>query len=494
MTSRPHRPEAPSTRAPGPERDAFAGLLLLLALGLGSLRFLRLGTWSLWLDEALTLADSLHRSSLKNPLGYWLFGAFYRLLPARPDELWLRLPAALCGFLSIPLAAGVFRPWIGRRAAAAAALFLAASSWHLYWSQMARFYTLVLLLGLCGAGLVLGGLERGSPARVLLGHLLTAAGALVHPSAALLYGALIVASWLACAPRVPWAASGLARSLRSGTRAGRLAWRAHVGCGVLALLLGTGWSASVWRTWSIRTGAGSVVHFVLSWGYLVTPLLALGILLGTWCALRARDGRAVLVVLVALCGTLAAAAAALFVRVSAQYVFVLLPWYAAAAALPVEAWSRAAGGRLRAGVYAALLSAPLLVETGLYFGWRNGDRPMWREAFRFVFENGRDDDLVLAMEAPVGEYYLEPRKTDLRSWRRVTWLDGYRAHLAADWARHPRRTWFVVNLEQFSDASTWSAADRRAMLATLAGECRLVRSFEIPLTPRDLDVLVYLRE
>jgi len=463
-----------------PERgDLLARVLFALALALGLLRFLDLGRWSLWHDEALTLADSLHRTGLDNPLGYWLFGQIYRLAPGRPDEFLLRLPAAVCGFLSIPLMALVLRRRIGGRGAAAAALLLAASTWQLYWSQVARFYTLEQLLGLLGAGLVLAGLDRGSVLRVLLGCALTALAALVHPSAALLFGAVVVAPWIA-------RALGLAPAPGSAP-----AWRAHLVFGLLALAVGARWTGSVWYVWSNRTGASSVEHFVLTSGYFVTPLLGLGFLVGAWLALRVRDPRAGTIALVALAGTGAALVASFFVRVSAQYVFVLLPWFAAVAASPVERWSRRPRGALRAVLYVALLCTPTLFETCLYFGWRNGDRPMWREAFRYVLEHREEGDLLLAMEAPVGEYYLEPRKTDLRNWRLVTYLDGYRAALAADWARYPRRTWFVVNEEQLED---WSPEDRLAMQATLQRECKKVKSFPIPFAPRDLDVEVYLRE
>ena len=48
-----------------------------------------------------------------------------------------------------------------------------------------------------------------------------------------------------------------------------------------------------------------------------------------------------------------------------------------------------------------------------------------------------------------------------------------------------------MNHEQLQD---WSASDRRAMQRILDEDCVRVASFEIPYTPRDLDVHVYLRE
>ena len=54
----------------------------------------------------------------------------------------MRLPAALFGWVGIALTYWAFAPTVGRRTAAAAALVLATSSWHMDWSQTARFYTL----------------------------------------------------------------------------------------------------------------------------------------------------------------------------------------------------------------------------------------------------------------------------------------------------------------------------------------------------------------
>ena len=141
-----------------------------------------------------------------------------------------------------------------------------------------------------------------------------------------------------------------------------------------------------------------------------------------------------------------------------------------------------------------LVAAPGLVETALYFGVRNGDRPRWREAYVYVFEHRAPDDLVLGMDAPVAEYYLDPAARDLRDWKAVTWLDDWRSRLPLEWARYGRRVWFVVNEVQLDD---WTAQDtsrenRAEVERILREECVRVASFEVPLTPRDLDVHVYV--
>jgi len=450
-----------------------------LALALGLVRFWRLGEWSLWLDEAFTLADSRWRQSHDNPLGYLLLGGFYGLWEGRPNEFLLRLPAAAFGFLSIPATWWAFRALLAPRAASAAALIVAASSWHLYWSQNARFYTLTLLLAVLSTGVCLRGLVNGSLPRVLVGLGLGALAALTHPSAALLLVSLVVA---------PWAARGLGAWPEAPTRS--RAWLALPVAGVLGLVVGLPWGVEVWRSWAEQKGFANPRHFVLTTGYLLTPTLGVWFLIGAWVALTRRS-RATLLGVGALLGLACALLASLLVRVSAQYVFVFLPWIAAVTAAPLrraQGIPRSTGLQLAA---LALIVAPGLVDGALYFVYRNGDRPQWREAYRYVFDHARPDDLILGMDAPVGEYYLDARADDLRHWSRVVWFDRFRADTADQWARYGRRTWFVVNHELLQDFP----ADRRAATRRLFDqECREVARFELPWTPRDLDVFVYVRE
>ena len=71
-------------------------LLFLLALVLGAVRFWKLGEWSLWIDEALPVADYTNRpASAGNPVGYLLIRATVEALGGRPDEYALRFLPAL---------------------------------------------------------------------------------------------------------------------------------------------------------------------------------------------------------------------------------------------------------------------------------------------------------------------------------------------------------------------------------------------------------------
>ena len=367
-----HRTEPPLAGSWARDPDPWGRWLLWLALALGLLRFFHLGTWSLWLDEAFTLADAEHRTGLANPLGYSLFNAFYGLAGSRPSESWMRLPAALFGWLTIPATYWAFRPLVGRRVAGAAALVVAVSTWQLYWSQNARFYTLAQFLTTLGGGLFLRSIWSGSTGRAGLGIALAGAAALAHPSAVLLLVPLMAAPWIAFwTERLP--------------RGGEVPWTLLSVVLFGGALFGAGWAIEVWAKWSEQKGEASTMHLVTTTGYYLTPTVGVAVLVGAARVLRDRAHGAFFPLLVCLGGLSVAFLASLFVRVSAQYVFVLLPWLGvlAGAAFGPPTPGAASPGRAGAAAWLglALVLGPGALEQGLYFGVRHGERPRrdhWR--------------------------------------------------------------------------------------------------------------------
>lgn len=165
-------------------RSPWFQLLLCATLLLGAaLRFYDLGGKSLWGDEVLT-AIAVERYDLTGllyntipPLRPWLdpytdagidsrIGShFPALLLAKAfeftgaDDFGLRLSAAFTGILGLAaiyaLGAALFGPWTGLTAA----LLLAVSPFHLYHSQEARYYALMVLLSLLSFYFLYKGLE-----------------------------------------------------------------------------------------------------------------------------------------------------------------------------------------------------------------------------------------------------------------------------------------------------------------------------------------------
>jgi len=135
------------------------------------LRLFRLNQQSFWNDEILTidnaggtLLDTLVGLSDPNilPLYYLTVRGLIHTQPAEP---WLRLPSVLFGVLSIPLFYAVVRHRGGSGLALTAAALLALSPLHIWYSQEARPYALLLLLSLVALFALQLALDRPTPGR-----------------------------------------------------------------------------------------------------------------------------------------------------------------------------------------------------------------------------------------------------------------------------------------------------------------------------------------
>ncbi|MFN0243031.1 MAG: ArnT family glycosyltransferase, partial [Planctomycetota bacterium] len=471
---------AATSPAPIDAGDArgLARVLFVLALALACLRYFRLGQWSLWFDEAVTWTDihiGLGGGEIKNPLGYWAIAGWVRAVGGPPDEFTLRFLPATFGVGCVALTYFAFRPFAGPLRASAASLLLAASTWHVYWSQNARFYTMTQFISLVGAAIVLRALWSDRVVLALVGFAIAGVAALFHPSAALVLPALVTLPWIL------WALPG-GDAKPAKRPAIALAVVAAIGA-----LSQVGWLWQTWETFHRQKAASYPVHYLLTTGFYVTPLWATAALLGAWRAREESFARAACwIVAGVLCAALIVSFAA---RITAQYVFVALPWIALLAACMLP--RSIAEARRSFGLAAlCILLLPTLATTGLYFTVRNGERPRWREAYEFVWNERDPGDLIAGMEATVGEFYLSPRSTQLRQPDRIMWLDYWRVRMVRTWIRHARPTWFILNPEQLYD---WDVADREWFEAMLREECQLVKDFPLYVESRDLSVKVYRR-
>ncbi len=168
-----------------------AGLTVLAIV----LRFWRLGDWNFEATEMFTLRDSLRpRWTNSRPLGYllnhYLVGPFHPL-----DELGLRLLPALFGVLAIPTLYFVGRRLIGTRAALFGAALLTVSGLHVFYSQFARYWSLVFLLSAVYPYALYVGVREGNRRALVLGLLTAVLAVLAHPVSVLLVGGPAI--WLA---------------------------------------------------------------------------------------------------------------------------------------------------------------------------------------------------------------------------------------------------------------------------------------------------------
>ena len=128
------------------KRSVRYGLLAAVSAAGFGLRAYRLGKWGFWRDEMFTVGDQedgFNYTPLRQSTSQYLVR---RIVRSRGiDEFSARLVPALVGALTVPLLYPFLTRIFSPRVALLASTLLALSPWHLYWSQNARFYTLLLL-------------------------------------------------------------------------------------------------------------------------------------------------------------------------------------------------------------------------------------------------------------------------------------------------------------------------------------------------------------
>jgi uncharacterized membrane protein len=151
------------------------------------LRFYRLDSQSLWLDEGLqyyvatnnSIADMLFTQmrSFHPPLSFLVNHLFLRV---GESEFFLRLPSVLFGIASLPVAYILARELTSTRVALFSVALLALSPFHIWYSQEGRMYSQMLFFSLLSSVLFLEALKRGTARWWVYYVLVSAAGMYTH--------------------------------------------------------------------------------------------------------------------------------------------------------------------------------------------------------------------------------------------------------------------------------------------------------------------------
>lgn len=452
------------------------------ALGLTALaavlRLWRLGAWSLWIDEGNTLYLTQHLSGKRPtdayPLFFWLERLVVDVLGT--GEFALRLLPALFGIASVPLLYLLFRRPAGERAAFWAATLMALSPWHVFWSQNARYYTLLLLLALVLYRLAWDWWEEGGRAR-LAGIILVGSTALSSQySVGLAWPALamypLLARWAGYAKdrRFGWKRQGIfgvalllpvalvvPRILSFGEEFAEIP--RHYGDSPLVLLAGLGY------------------HL----GLPVGVAIAAGLLFGLESKDRARRRFLVFLAAGAVGPVVLASVATLGVIATNYYVFFALPFLLLLAGTALaESWESRRlsllGGLFLAAFYAQGLS--------LYFTVRYGDRIRWKEAVEFVVQHREPGDVIIGAGSEAVSYYLGEEPARLNGTTLQTMIQW---ELKPEWRQPTRRTWYVLN-DQLVEELDGDGLFRRFLVE----RCRLRKELPLWSGPKNRTARVYL--
>jgi Dolichyl-phosphate-mannose-protein mannosyltransferase len=239
-----------------------AAMLLAAALRLSTLDL-----QSFWYDEAFTPVHVLHASlwaTLRSvahtentpPLWYLIAWADARVLGS--GEIALRLPSALAGIATVPVAWAIGCELAGRRAAIACAVLVAVNPLFVWYSQEARAYGLFVLTGALAMLCFLRAMRAPTRARMAAFALSGSLALLSHYFAVFLLVGMV--AWLAWEPRTRRAALPAIAAL------------VLVGAALVPLIVAQGGHGTQWiGEWPLTRRLEAIPQYYLT-GYSGLPL------------------------------------------------------------------------------------------------------------------------------------------------------------------------------------------------------------------------------
>ncbi len=393
-------------------------LLVISVLGAG-LRMYRLAGPGVWNDELYTVRDAidLDATFFKAPpkvfgyvsthLGLRLAGA--DLKSAARDEAFgwqaagidhfaMRIGSCLVGILTVPVLGLMSRRFLGDRPALIAALLLAVSPWHIYWSQGARFYSQQFLFYNMAFILYFMATREHKPIRLLL--------------ALVLAGMAFFSQLTAAAIAVVWVLDLLLdRFNPQPFRIGRhgLLWISAIGVFCAAVVAYDVYKRTDLWIDSFQGSSTSAPMFILGVIFFVGPsLVAAGLLMA--CNQWREDRRRVVYLLLGgILPILVFASLSMRQYAGTRYSFCCLyAWVALGAVGLDQLWQML---RPKLGLWAAatpllVVMAPMALTLSAYYTQGHAFHPRWQEAFAFVARHRQPGEEVRTSVLEVGQYYL----------------------------------------------------------------------------------------
>jgi mannosyltransferase len=399
---------------------ALAAITFLAA----GLRLYKLGEWGFWIDEVFTLGYVLRdQGSLWFPLSFRMIWAAIQVLGI--SDWSVRLAPALIGIITLPALFFPLRKFFGPIVALLAVAILALSPWHLYWSQNARFYTALLLFYGLGSFAFFQWLETDRLRYLFMAAVMMLLAAMERLNT--VYFAPVVALYLLALLTLPF---GKPPGLRWRNILMMAAPAVPVAL-YLIFVLGVLSDLSTWIFGRVHDPFRVLLSLIYDIGL---PLFLLGLLGGAYLLLQ-RSRLGLFFVLNAVIPVILLTATASFTQSFSRYAFMVLPFWAllgAVAAMEIFVQSQRHVKVIALGVV-LLLFADAVSQNVLYYGFQNGNRENFKDAFAMVQEQGLPTDQVVSTRPEIAEHYLGMQAIDSN---RID-LDGIEAE--------GKRTWFVLD-------------------------------------------------
>ena len=364
-------------------------LLLSIVVMFGALlRFWNLDQWSFWIDEVFTVRDAQRFSleswqSIPNPIPY--LAVKLSIAFTNNGEWGSRLIPCIVGIVSIPAIFGLGRTLFNWQIGFLGGTFMTCSSWHLFWTQNARYPVFTLLFAVLTAWFFYLSLERDSTLLTISALVSCFCLILSHILSVVIVPALAV-----------YAAICLLEKSSKKRWLNLLIFFIPFAMPVLAVVfpqvrgyLFSGWGRNEWQR--------SPLYIVLTLVHGVSIPIAVAAFFGFVATPLNKSTRFLL--------CYAGVPLALFLiasqlqNVAGYYLFWTTPAYFILAGVACErVWRTVApqsGGKILGSVMPCVLVVTLLSQVYLYFQIENGGRPKWREAFEAIQGEKRPTDKVV---------------------------------------------------------------------------------------------------
>ncbi len=413
-------------------------LLSVVVMFGAALRFWNLGQWSFWIDEVFTARDAQGLSlsdwqSIPNPIPY--LAVKLSILLAGNSEWGSRFIPCIVGIISISAVFGLGRTLFNWRVGLLGSVFVACSSWHLFWAQNARYPVFTFLFSILTAWFFFLSLERDSTLLMI--------GALVSCFCLILSHTLSVVIVPALAV---YAVICLLEKPHKKRWINLLIFFIPFAIPVLALALPeirgylfSGWGRNEWQR--------SPLYIVLTLVQGVSVPVAATAFFGALSMLFNKSTRFLLcyagvpLVLFLIASQLQ--------NVAGYYLFWTTAAYFILAGVACEqVWQTIEDKSLKilGTLVPCVLVVSLLSQCYLYFKIENGGRPKWREAFAAIQSEKQSNDKVVLSEPEMGRSYL-PELTPIYIGEL---LDNSEAFEKAWEDSGKDRLWFVVDVASFN--------------------------------------------
>ncbi len=419
----------------------YVALLLIFFVALG-FRFYKLGDWSFWIDEMYTVNGAKY-------IGDWPPARlpFYLALTRLSTELFgisewsARLAPALIGSFTIPLLYFPTKRIFGKEIALLASLLLAISLWHIFWSQNARFYSLLLLFYNLGLFYFYIGLTEGKKGYLLLS--LVCLVLAMRERELAFYAIPVVGAYFLLLLILPFEKPDWLR-WRNFFLAGTPLILFFIYDGANYLINGNSYFITLVTIFvgnPIDTPIRILILILFNIGL---PIICLA--LAAMVILYVEKSKAGLFVTVAAgIPIILLVAASKFIFTVDRYALITLPaWIilAATAIYRLYLWLPKQD-KLLAGAVTLILIADALGGHLMYYQINRGNRLDWRNGFTYVEQRMAEGEIIVTTRPEIGAFYLGEEAMSLKDFDPVMAVN------------QNQRIWFVIDSE-----SVWFASNQ----------------------------------